>query len=106
MFFFSRFQVGLSWFQVVFLITQGSSLVVHGFMSVFIFFSRFQVGFSWCQVSFHGFSRFQVDFSWFKVVFHGFFMVPGLVFMIPGGFLPSLMVPGWFKSELSAGGAK
>ena len=34
------------------------------------------------------------------------FMVPGLVFMIPGGVLPSLMVPGWFKSELSAIGAK
>ena len=66
---YSRFLFGCSWFHVGFYI-----------------FSRFQVGFSWCQVSFHGFSRFQVDFSWFKVVFHGFFMVPGLVFMIPGGY--------------------
>ena len=38
MFFFSRLQVGLLWFQVGFLVIQGSSLVVHGFMSVFIFF--------------------------------------------------------------------
>ena len=71
-FFSSRFQVGLSLFQVGFfvLVIHGSSLVVHGFLS---FFSRF-------QVSFHGFLRYQVDFS--------------------------LIVPGWFKSELSAGGAK
>ena len=33
-------------------------------------------------------------------------MAPGLVFMIPGGFLSSLIVPGWFKSELSAEGVK
>ena len=78
-FFSSRFQVGLSWFQVVFLVIQGFSLVVHGFMLVFIFFQG-------SRSVFHGFSRFQVNFSWFKVVFHGFFMVPGLVFMIPGGF--------------------
>ena len=35
-----------------------------------------------------------------------FFMAPCLVFMIPGGFLSSLMVSGWFWSELSAAGAK
>ena len=34
------------------------------------------------------------------------FMAPGLVFIFPGGFLLSLMVPGWIKSELSAAGAK
>ena len=51
-------------------------------------------------------------FDSYRSVFHGsrwFFMIfmsPGLVFMIPGGFLSSLMVPGWFKSELSAAGAK
>ena len=33
-------------------------------------------------------------------------MDPGLVFMIPGGFLSSLMVPGWFESELSGAGVK
>ena len=33
-------------------------------------------------------------------------MAPGLVFINPGGFLLSLMVPGWFKSDLSAAGAK
>ena len=31
-----------------------------------------------------------------------FFMAPGMVFMIPGGFLSSFIVPGWFKSELRA----
>ena len=30
------------------------------------------------------------------MAFHVFFMVPGLVFKIPGGYLSSLMVPGWF----------
>ena len=99
-------------------------------------FSRFQVGFSWFQVGFYGFSRFQVRSSWFQVgfevkswlqvcfysyrsvfivtsrFFYGsrwffmLFMAPGLVFIFPGGFLLSLMVPGWFKSELSAAGAK
>ena len=59
---YSRFLFGCSWFHVGFYIFQGSRSV------------------------FHVFSRFQVNFSWFKVVFHGFFMVPGLVFMIPGGF--------------------
>ena len=104
-FFSSRFQVGLSWFQVGFLVIQGFSLVVHGFMLVFIFFKvpgRF----------------FMVpgQFSWF-------FKIPGWFLMVQGSFswifygsrsgfhdsrwiLPSLMVPGWFKSELSAGGAK
>ena len=62
-----------------FLDIQGFCLVVHGFMLVFVFFQG-------SRSVFHGFSRFQVNFSWFKVVFHGFFMVPGLVFMIPGGF--------------------
>ena len=38
--------------------------------------------------------------------FSCFFMAPGLVFIIPGGFLSSLMVLGWIKSELSAAGAK
>ena len=37
-FFFSRFQVGLSWFLVGFLVIQVFSLVVLGFMLVFIFF--------------------------------------------------------------------
>ena len=69
-----------------FLDIQGFCLVVHGFMLVFYIFSRFQVGFHGARSVFMFFSRFQVDFSWFKVVFHGFFMVPGLVFMIPGGF--------------------
>ena len=55
---------------------------------------------------------FPVFFYRYRSVLHGsrwffmFFMAPGLVFMIPGGFLSSLMVPGWFKSELSAAGAK
>ena len=40
------------------------------------------------------------------VFFMDFLMVPGLIFMIPGGFLSSLIVPGWCKSELSAAGAK
>ena len=41
-------------------------------------------------------------FVFFKVpgLFFMFFMVPGLVFY------DSLMVPGWFKSQLRAGGAK
>ena len=108
------------WFLCFFF--QDSRLVFHGFRWVFwlfkvlvwlfmvscwfLYFSRFQVGFSWCQVSFHGFSRFQVDFSWFKVVFHGFFYGSRSGFHDSRWILPSLMVPGWFKSELSAGGAK
>ena len=31
------------------------------------------------------------------------FMAPGLVFMIPGGFSSSLMVPGWSISEPQLG---
>ena len=65
--------------------------VNHGSRLVFIVTGRFL----WLEVG----------FSWIQVVFH-VFMDPGLVFMIPGGFLSSLMVPGWFKSELSAAGAK
>ena len=34
-----------------------------------------------------------------------FSTAPGLVFMILGGLLSPLMVPGWFRSELSAAGA-
>ena len=53
--------------------------------------------------------------GWFysyRSVFHGsrwffmFFMAPGLVFMMPGGFVSSLMVPGWIILELSATGLK
>ena len=51
---------------------------------------------------FYGFSRFQVFFYCSRSVF----MAPGLVFMILGGFLSSLIVPGWFKSKLSATNAK
>ena len=78
---------------------QGFCLVVHGFMLVFIFFEG-------VRSVFHGFSRFQVNFSWFKVVFHGFFYGSRSGFHDSRWILPSLMVPGWFKSELSAGGAK
>ena len=42
-----------------------------------------------------GLKRFQAEF----------FMVPGsfsCFFMFSGGYLPSLMVTGWYKSELSA----
>ena len=68
---------------------------------------------------FYGFSRFssRLVFHGSRCVFHvyrsgcfllvpGGFMVPGLVFMIQVGFLSSLIVPSWFYSELSAGGAK
>ena len=60
--------------------------------------------------------------GWFFIVPGRFFMVPGRFvwfFKVPGwffifflwfqsrsGFHDSLMVPGWFKSELSAGGGK
>ena len=73
-------------------------------------------GKSWLQVDFYSyrsvfkvtgrFLKLQVGFSWFQVGFHVFFMAPSLVFMIPGGFLLSFMVPGWFKFELSAAGPK
>ena len=71
------------------------------------------MGFHGSRLVFHG-SRlfFHVFGSVFKVfhgprlVFHVFFMAPGLVLMIPGGFLSSFMVPSWFKSELSAAGGK
>ena len=83
-----------------------------GFSRFQVGFSRFQVGFegkSWLQVCFYSYrsvfiitSRFFYGSRWFFMLF----MAPGLVFIIPGGFLLSLMVPGWFKSELSAAGAK
>ena len=56
-------------------------------------FLLFQVGF----MVFHG-------SKWVFIVFQGFslfpvvFMVPGLIFMIPGGFLSSFLVQGWFHS--------
>ena len=56
------------------------------------------------------FLRFSVVPGWFFMVpgwfFMFFFMATGLVFMMPGEFVSSLMVPGWFNSELSAAGAK
>ena len=51
---------------------------------------------------FSGFSRFHVGFYCSRSVF----MAPGLVFIIQGGLLSSLIVPGWFASKLSAAGAK
>ena len=89
---FLQFQVG---FYVFFL--QDSRLVFHGFRWVFWLFKVlvwlfmvscwFFIFFQGSRSVFHGarsvfmvFSRFQVV----KVVFYGFFMVPGLVFMIPG----------------------
>ena len=54
-------------------------------------------GISWSQVGFYSFRPVLHGSLWFFMVF----MVPGLVFMIPGEFLSPLMVPGWFKSELS-----
>ena len=91
----------------VFLVVQGSCSVVHvhDFMSVFKFFSRFQVVFE-CK------SWFQFSFYSSRSVFHGarsVFIVSQDSRLISHGsswILPSLMVPGWFKSELSAGGAK
>ena len=69
--------------------------VIDGSRLVFIVPGRF----FWFQV---GFSWFHVGLFFFKVpgLFFMFFMVPGLVFY------DSLMVPGWFKSQLRAGGAK
>ena len=52
-----------------------------------------------CDVIVRG--RFFMDLGGFHV-FYG----SRSVFMIPSGFLSSPMVPGWFKSELSAAGAK
>ena len=92
---------GNSWFQVGFycarlvFIGQGRFFVVP--RQFFIVPGRF----SWFFKIPGWFFMVSGGFSCFQVVFHGFFMLPGLVFMIP-----SFMVPGWFKSELSAGGAK
>ena len=52
-----------------------------------------------------GFSRFKVVFLLFKIGFYG----PRSRFhdfRFISGFLSSLMVPGWFKSKLSAAGTK
>ena len=79
-------------------------------------FSWFQVGFSW----FHGCRSISFNSRLFFLVFHdsrsGFwgFRLVFMVFMINHGsrsvfhdwFLWLFMVPGWFISELSAGGAK
>ena len=62
---FSRLTVGFSWFQVFFLVTQGFSLVVHGFMSVFIFF------FSKFQVSFYGARSVFMVFQDSRLISHG-----------------------------------
>ena len=56
----------------------GSRLVFHGSMSVFIGFQGFRLvsswfhGFSWFLVGFHGFSGWFHGFSWFLVGLHGF----------------------------------
>ena len=62
--FFSRFQVGLLWSQVGFLVIQGSSLVVHGFMSVFIFFQG-------SRSVFHGASSVFMVFQDSRLISHG-----------------------------------
>ena len=62
--FFSRLQVGLLWFQVGFLVIQGSSLVVHGFMSVFIFFQG-------SRSVFHGASSVFMVFQDSRLISHG-----------------------------------
>ena len=102
----------------------GSKLVFHGSMSVFIGFQGFRLvsrwfhgflrflvgfhgfsrwfdGFSWFLVGLHGFSRWSHGFSWFLVGFHGFsrwFHGFWSLSMVNG--------PRLVKSELSAAGAK
>ena len=84
------------------MVFKGSRFVFHGSNWVFQCFGLAFRGSRWVLRVYNG----------SRSVFHGsrwffmFFMAPGLVFMIPGGFLWSLMVPGWFESELSAAGTK
>ena len=68
------------------MVSDWSFMIIHGSMSFFFHDSRLVL--------------------WFFMVSGGFCMVPGLVFMIPGGILSLLIVPGWFNFELSAVGAK
>ena len=74
----------------------GSRLVFHGSISVFIGFQGFRLVSRWFHVfsrflvGFHGFSSWFHGFSWFLVGFNGFSR-------FPGGFSLSLMVPGWLN---------
>ena len=73
---FSRFQVGFSWFRVVFfMVIYSSMLVFHGSIWRFMFF----------------------------MVPGRFFMVFMVFFMIPGGFLWFFMIPGRFFHDSRSG---
>ena len=59
------------------------------FFIVPVWFSMIPWGFLWfCMVP-GRFSLFQVGFHGSRLVFHVFVMAPGLVFMMPGGFVSS-----------------
>ena len=69
-------------------------LVFHGSRFIFMVFQVSRLvfhGFRWAVMIFHG-SR--LVFHGSRLVFHVFFMATGLVFMMPGEFVSSLMVPG------------
>ena len=89
---FLRFQLGFSWFHVVFFsFFQGSRLVFHRSRWVLRVIDGSRLVFI-----------VQCLFFWFQVGFL-FFKVLGLFFMFfycfRSGFQDSLMVPGWFRSE-------
>ena len=90
------------------LVFRGSRLVFHDSSWVFTIFHESRSGFNgfrlvlWFQVGFYGSRSILMGFQCFRLFFYGF----------RSGFHDSrwilllLMVPGWFKSELGAGGAK
>ena len=70
------------WFFMVLMVFQGSRLVCHGFWSV-------RMVFHGSRLVFQCFRSVLMVFHGPRLDFHVFVMAPGLVFMMPGGFVSS-----------------